>query len=88
MHKACPEFGGCPLFGSKKCIVSTGIAVGTSAVLHYTVDVRYWSVRYRRFHCKCDRRVGEWEEITSGGSLFSPPSLVLKARAPFMPMPC
>ena len=35
---------GCPLFGSCKCIASTGIAVirGMSAI---------GSVRYRRFHC-------------------------------------
>ena len=26
------EFGGCPLFGSRKCIASTGIKVGTSTV--------------------------------------------------------
>ena len=26
----CPEFGGCPLFGSSKCIESTGIAIGIS----------------------------------------------------------
>ena len=38
----CPEFGGCPLFGSSKSIESTGIAVGTSTVVHYTIDVRYW----------------------------------------------
>ena len=30
------EFGGCSLFGNNKCIVSMGIAVGTSTV------VRYW----------------------------------------------
>ena len=36
------EFGGCPLFGSSKCIESTGIAVGASTVVHYTVDVCYW----------------------------------------------
>ena len=38
----CPEFGGCPLFGSSKCIESMGIAVGTSTVVCYTVNVRYW----------------------------------------------
>ena len=38
----CPEFGGCPLLESRKCIASTGIAVGTSTVVRYTVDVRYW----------------------------------------------
>ena len=37
-----PEFGGCPLFGSSKCIESTGIAVGASTVVRYTVDVHYW----------------------------------------------
>ena len=37
-----PEFGGCPLFGSSKCIASMGIAVGTSSVVRYMVDVRYW----------------------------------------------
>ena len=30
---------GCPLFGS---IASTGIAVGTSTVVRYSGDVRYW----------------------------------------------
>ena len=29
----CPEFGGCLLFGSRKCIESTGIAVGTLTVV-------------------------------------------------------
>ena len=38
----CPEFGGCPLLGSSKCIESMGIAVGASTVIHYTVDVCYW----------------------------------------------
>ena len=38
----CPEFGGCPLFGSSKCIESMGIVVGASTVVHYTVDVRCW----------------------------------------------
>ena len=37
-----PEFGGCPLFESSKCIESMGIAVGASIVVHYMVDVRYW----------------------------------------------
>ena len=37
-----PEFGGCPLFGSSKCIESRGIAVGASTVVRYTIDVRYW----------------------------------------------
>ena len=31
-----------PLFGSCKCIASTGIAVGTSTVVRYMVDVCYW----------------------------------------------
>ena len=30
------EFGGCPIFGSRKCTASTEIAVGTST------EVRYW----------------------------------------------
>ena len=38
----CLEFRGCSLFGSRKCIVSTGIAVGTSTEVHYTEEVRYW----------------------------------------------
>ena len=36
------EFGGCPLFGSSKCIASTGMAVGTSMVVRYLEEVRYW----------------------------------------------
>ena len=36
------EFGGCLLFGSKKCTASTGIAVGTSTVVRYSEEVRYW----------------------------------------------
>ena len=36
------EFGGCPLFGSRKCTASTGIAVGTSTVVRYSGEVRYW----------------------------------------------
>ena len=36
------EFGGCPLFGSIKCTASTGIAVGTSTVVRYSEEVRYW----------------------------------------------
>ena len=36
------EFGGCPLFGSRKCTASTGIAVGTSTVARYSEEVRYW----------------------------------------------
>ena len=36
------EFGGCPLFGSRKCTASTGIAVGTSMVVRYLEEVRYW----------------------------------------------
>ena len=42
------EFRGCPLFGSRKCIASTGIAVGTCTVVHYTEEVNY-----QRFHCMC-----------------------------------
>ena len=38
MHRTCPLSGGCPLFGSCKCIACTGIAVGTSTVVRYTVD--------------------------------------------------
>ena len=38
----CPEFRGCPLFGSGKYIASTGIAVGTSTEVRYTEEVRYW----------------------------------------------
>ena len=38
----CPEFRGCPLFGSRKCIASTGIVVGTSTEVRYTENVRYW----------------------------------------------
>ena len=37
-----PEFGGCLLFGSSKCIVSSGIPVGTSTVVHCTEEVQYW----------------------------------------------
>ena len=36
------EFGGCPLFGSRKCTASTGIAVGTSTAVRYSEEVRYW----------------------------------------------
>ena len=36
------EFGGCPLFGNIKCTASTGIAVGTSTVVRYSEEVRYW----------------------------------------------
>ena len=36
------EFGGCPLFGSRKCTASTGIAVGTFTVVRYSEEVRYW----------------------------------------------
>ena len=36
------EFGGCPLFGSIKCTASTGIAVGTSTLVRYSEEVRYW----------------------------------------------
>ena len=36
------EFGGCLLFGSIKCTASTGIAVGTSTVVSYSEEVRYW----------------------------------------------
>ena len=36
------QFGGCPIFGSRKCTASTGIAVGTSMVVHYSEEVRYW----------------------------------------------
>ena len=36
------EFGGCPLFGSRKCTASTGIAVGSSTVVRYSEEVRYW----------------------------------------------
>ena len=36
------EFGGCSLFGSRKCTASTGIAVGTSTVVRYSEEVRYW----------------------------------------------
>ena len=36
------EFGGCTLFGSKKCTASTGMAVGTSMVVRYSEEVRYW----------------------------------------------
>ena len=31
-----------PLFGSRKCIASTGIAVGTSTEVRYTENVCYW----------------------------------------------
>ena len=37
------EFGGCPLFRSRKCIVSTGIAVGASSVVRY-LEVCYWEL--------------------------------------------
>ena len=36
------EFGGFPLFGSRKCTASTGIVVGTSTVVRYSEEVRYW----------------------------------------------
>ena len=39
----CPEFGGCPLFGS---IASTGIA---SPVVRYSGDVRYWECPLSEF---------------------------------------
>ena len=44
VRETCPLFGirRCPLFGSCKCIASRGIAVGTSAVVRYSGDVRYW----------------------------------------------
>ena len=35
------EFGDSPLFGSRKCSASTGIAVGTSTVVRYIEEVRY-----------------------------------------------
>ena len=38
----CPEFRGCPLFGSRKCIASTGRAVGISTEVRYTEEVCYW----------------------------------------------
>ena len=41
MHETCPLSEGCPLFGNCKFIACTGIAVGTSTVVLYTVDVRY-----------------------------------------------
>ena len=44
-----PEFGGCPLFGSSKCIESRGIAVGASTVVRYTIDVRYWECLLTKF---------------------------------------
>ena len=42
----CPEFRGCLLFGSSKCIASTGIAVGTSIVVCYMVGICYWEYLY------------------------------------------
>ena len=36
------EVGGCLLFRSRKCIASTGIAIGTSMVVCYTEEVCYW----------------------------------------------
>ena len=44
MRETCPLSGirSCPLFGSCKCIASTGIAVGTATVVRYSGDVRYW----------------------------------------------
>ena len=36
------EFRCCQLFGSSKCIASTGIAVGTFTVVCYSEEVRYW----------------------------------------------
>ena len=36
------EFGGCPLFGSRRSTASAGIAVGTSTVVRYSEEVRYW----------------------------------------------
>ena len=49
VHADCPEFGGCALFWSSKCIESTKITVGTSTVVHYTVDVRYWECPLTEF---------------------------------------
>ena len=58
-----PEFGDCLLFGNRKCTASTGIAVGTSTVVHYTEDVHYWdgllmevSLYFLNF-CLCTRDV-------------------------------
>ena len=42
VHVRYSEFGGCSLFGSRKCTASTGIAVGTSTVVRYSEVVRYW----------------------------------------------
>ena len=44
VHSTCRMFGirRCPLFGSRKCTASKGIAVGTSTVVRYTEEVRYW----------------------------------------------
>ena len=39
----CPEFGGCALFGTRKCITSTGIAVGKYInCCPFNSNVRYW----------------------------------------------
>ena len=35
------EFGGCPLFGSRKCTAFMGIAGGTSTVVRFSEDVHY-----------------------------------------------
>ena len=51
------EFRGCALLGSIKCTASTGIAVGTSTVVRYSEEVRYWEgplsevPLYRRERC-------------------------------------
>ena len=38
----CRKFRGFPLLGSRKCIASTRIAVGTSTEVRHTEEVRYW----------------------------------------------
>ena len=39
-----PEFEGFPLFGRRKCIVSMGIAVGTSTVVRYWEGTQHLSI--------------------------------------------
>ena len=49
------EFGGCPIFGSRKCTASTGIAVGTSTVVRYSEEVRYWEGPLSEVPCNLKR---------------------------------
>ena len=42
MHADCPLSGIRRLSAIRKCIESTGIAVGASTAVCYTIDVCYW----------------------------------------------